>query len=231
MVVRFLENLCKTQSIHISSSIFSVYFTRKNLLFLFYTSIFTKHPHQFIYSTHLFNKIFIILLIFIIHSLTVLLSHRLTATITTTITTQPPSPPSLETNEKSDQSTHTQINPINPDLHASTPPRLHTYPDQRRSTQTSTPPNLHASTHTQISADQPRPPRLHTYTNQPDQPRPTATITASPRRCHQSSTQTHTATIETTPHATRRSRHSADLATLAAWYERERERCERGREN
>ena len=59
----------------------------KNLLFLFYTSTFTKHPHQFIYSTHLFNKIFIILLIFIIHSLTVPLSHRPTATITTTITT------------------------------------------------------------------------------------------------------------------------------------------------
>ena len=59
----------------------------KIYFFLFYTFIFTKHPHQFIYSTHLFNKIFIILLIFIIHSLTVPLSHRPTDP-------QPPSPPS-----------------------------------------------------------------------------------------------------------------------------------------
>ena len=79
----------------------------KIYFFLFYTSTFTKHPHQFIYSTHLFNKIFIILLIFIIHSLTVPLSHRPTATITTTITTQPPSPPSSKTKKKSDQLTHT----------------------------------------------------------------------------------------------------------------------------
>ena len=100
-------------SIHINSSKFFVYFTRKNLLFLVYTSTFTKHLHQFIYSTHLINKIFIILLIFIIHSLTVPLSHR----PTTTITTQLPSP-------------HIPRSaPINPDLHTSTPPRLHTYPD------------------------------------------------------------------------------------------------------
>ena len=32
---------------------------KKNLLFLFYIPIFTKQPHQFVYSTHLFNKIFI----------------------------------------------------------------------------------------------------------------------------------------------------------------------------
>ena len=38
----------------------SVYFTQKNLLFLFYTITFTKHPHQFIYFTRHFNKIFII---------------------------------------------------------------------------------------------------------------------------------------------------------------------------
>ena len=38
---------------------FFVYFTRKNLFFLFYTSIFIKHSYQYIYSTHLFNKIFI----------------------------------------------------------------------------------------------------------------------------------------------------------------------------
>ena len=45
---------------------FSFYFAQKNLFFLFYTSNFTKHPHQSIYSTHLFNKIFILLLVFII---------------------------------------------------------------------------------------------------------------------------------------------------------------------
>ena len=49
---------------------FSFYFAQKKLLFLFYTLIFTKHPHQFIYSTHLFNKIFIIFPFFIILSLT-----------------------------------------------------------------------------------------------------------------------------------------------------------------
>ena len=49
------------KSIHISSSKFSVYFTRKNLLFLFYTITFVKHPHQFIYFTRFFNKIFILL--------------------------------------------------------------------------------------------------------------------------------------------------------------------------
>ena len=38
----------------------------KNLLFLFYTIIFTKHPHQFIYFTRYFNKIFIPLIFFII---------------------------------------------------------------------------------------------------------------------------------------------------------------------
>ena len=54
------------QSIHISLFKFSVYFTQKNLLFLFYTSTFTKHLHQFIYSTHLFNKIFNLFTFFII---------------------------------------------------------------------------------------------------------------------------------------------------------------------
>lgn len=49
-------------------------FYPKNLLFLFYTPIFTKYPHQSIYSTHLFNKIFILLQSFIISSLTTL-SH------------------------------------------------------------------------------------------------------------------------------------------------------------
>ena len=38
----------------------------KTYFFLFYTSTFTKDPHQFIYSTHLFNKIFILFTFFII---------------------------------------------------------------------------------------------------------------------------------------------------------------------
>ena len=101
MAVKSANKACKR--IHISFSKFSVYFARKNLLFLFYTSIFTNHLHQIIYFTHLFIKIFIILLIFIIHSLTAPLSHKLTATITT----QPPSPPSSKTKQKSDQATHT----------------------------------------------------------------------------------------------------------------------------
>ena len=55
-----------TKSIHISSCKFSVYFTRKNLLFLFYTITFTKHSHQFFYFTRYFNKIFTIHNFFII---------------------------------------------------------------------------------------------------------------------------------------------------------------------
>ena len=51
-------------------------FCTKKLLFLFYTPIFTKHPHQSIYSKHLFNKIFILLQFFIISSLTTPLSYR-----------------------------------------------------------------------------------------------------------------------------------------------------------
>ena len=75
-------------------------FIRKNLLFLFYTRIFTKHLFQFIYSTHLFNKIFIILQFFIIHFLTAPLSHRPTVHhYQWSIHTQPPSPPSSPPNQ------------------------------------------------------------------------------------------------------------------------------------
>ena len=63
----FLFKMCK--SIHISGCKILIYFTRKNLLFLFYTLIFIKHTHQSIYFTYLFNKIFIILQFFIISSL------------------------------------------------------------------------------------------------------------------------------------------------------------------
>ena len=50
-------------------------------IFLFYTSIFSKHPHQSIYSTHLFNKIFILLQY-------LLFSHSLPLSLSQT---QPPS--------------------------------------------------------------------------------------------------------------------------------------------
>ena len=147
-------------SIYISSSKFSVYFTRKNLLFLFYTSTFTKHPHQLIYSTHLFNKIFIILLIFIIHFLTVPLSHRPTTTITTTITRNQRKIRSTHTY----QSTHTK-NQIQHQInqHRST----HTKKNQRWSKQH----HLHASTHTQINPQPKSTQTKQTHTNQ-DQPTP-----------------------------------------------------------
>ena len=61
----------------------------KAYFFLFYTSTFTKHPHQFIYSTHLFNKIFI-LLHFLLFSHSWPLSLSL-SNPTTIIITQPPS--------------------------------------------------------------------------------------------------------------------------------------------
>ena len=64
------------KSNHINECKLSVYFAHKKLLFLFYTHIFIKHLHQSIYSTHLFNKIFILLQFFIISSLTTPLSNR-----------------------------------------------------------------------------------------------------------------------------------------------------------
>ena len=142
----------------------------KTYFFLFYTSTFTKHLHQFIYSTHLFNKIFIILLIFIIHSLTVPLSHR----PTTTITMQPPSPPSSETKEKSDQPTHTdqptrkiRFNIRSTNTNQPTQRKINA--DQNAIV--SMPPHIHASTHTQIN-QQPKSTQIkQTHINQ-DQPTP-----------------------------------------------------------
>ena len=107
----------KTKSIHISLFKFLVYFTRKNLLFYF-ISTFTKHPHQFIYSTHLFNKIFIFFTIFyyflhipLTHCLS--LPHRPTA-----ITKQPTSTiinPSSQTSSTHPAiSTHIPETPFNP---------------------------------------------------------------------------------------------------------------------
>ena len=64
----------KLEQPHQFVQIFCIFY-KKNLLFLFYTLIFTKHSHQFIYSTHLFNKIFIFLQFFIILSLIAFLSQ------------------------------------------------------------------------------------------------------------------------------------------------------------
>ena len=190
-----MSSYFKCKNIYISSSKFSVYFAWKNLLFLFYTSTFTKYLYQFIYSIHLFNKIFIILLIFIIHSLTIPLSHKPTATITTTITTQPPLPPSSETKEKLDQPTHTD-QPTYRSTH--TKNQIQHQINQHRSThmknQIQHQINQHWSTHTKKNQCQSKrhhlhastPPRLHTYPDQPNQPRPTATITISH---HQPSTR------------------------------------------
>ena len=58
-------------------------FYTKILLFLFYILIFIKHS-QSIYSTHLFNKIFILLKIFIISSLTTPLSLSLSLSLSHT---------------------------------------------------------------------------------------------------------------------------------------------------
>ena len=186
-----MSSYFKCKNIYISSSKFSVYFAWKNLLFLFYTSTFTKYLYQFIYSIHLFNKIFIILLIFIIHSLTIPLSHKPTATITT----QPPLPPSSETKEKLDQPTHTD-QPTYRSTH--TKNQIQHQINQHRSThmknQIQHQINQHWSTHTKKNQCQSKrhhlhastPPRLHTYPDQPNQPRPTATITISH---HQPSTR------------------------------------------
>ena len=43
---------------------YRLFYTKKTTFFLFYTLNFTKHSHQFIYSTHLFNKIFILFTFF-----------------------------------------------------------------------------------------------------------------------------------------------------------------------
>ena len=65
------------QSKRISKCKSFLLFYTKNLFFLFYTPIFIKHPHQSIYFTHLFNKIFIFFTIFLLfpHSLLISLTY------------------------------------------------------------------------------------------------------------------------------------------------------------
>ena len=67
--------------VYISSSKFSVYFTRKNLLFLFYTTIYIKHPYQFFYFTKYFNKIFTFLIFLLFLSTAYLYMRALTLSL------------------------------------------------------------------------------------------------------------------------------------------------------
>ena len=67
MKVKFGFN--RLGSNHIKGCRISVYFAPKKYFFLFYTSTFTKYLHQFIYSEHLFNKIFILLFIYLFPSM------------------------------------------------------------------------------------------------------------------------------------------------------------------
>ena len=194
---------CLGLSIHISSFKFFVYFTRKNLLFLFYTSTFTKHPHQFIYSPHLFNKIFIILQFFIIHSLTAPLSHRPTATITTIIRNQKPlnqksisrqaNQNSIRTHPISIQKSKKNQHQIN--QHRST----HTKKNQRRSKRH----HLHAST----------PPHIPRSTHNPNQPRPSK-LTQTKTNPHHKLRLNHHRDLPTLPPSRPHQTPRVDLATL-----------------
>ena len=95
---------------------FSFILHEESFFFFFYTPIFTKYTHQFIYFTQLYNKIFIFLQIFIILSLTAPFSHR-------PITTNDPSTPShhhhhatsiIKKNQPSQSETQSIPNPFNP---------------------------------------------------------------------------------------------------------------------
>ena len=98
--------LSYSKSIHISGCKFSFYFVQKTYFFLFYIFDFTKHPHQFIYTTRLFNKIFIFLQIFIILS-PIAPSLSQTQQYQQSLHTQPPSAPTQPTSSR-------KINPFNP---------------------------------------------------------------------------------------------------------------------
>ena len=100
----------------IASSVKVVYFAqkekKKKTFFLFYMSTFTKHPYQFIYSKHLFVKIFIILHFFII-SFT-LLSRALSLTASLSHTQRNPKSPTTSHHHRS------MINPRPPSAHPTT---------------------------------------------------------------------------------------------------------------
>ena len=93
----------KLEQPHQSVQIFCIFY-KKNLLFLFYTSTFTKHSYQFIYFTHLFNKIFILL-----HFLLFSHSWHLSLSLSLSLSeTQPPSS-SLSHHQAKTRISQTQI--------------------------------------------------------------------------------------------------------------------------
>ena len=93
---------------------------KKNLLFLFHTSNFTKHPHQSIYSTYLFNKIFIILPFFIIFFIASLSLSNPTTIIITTSIDEP-----FKIKPTQDQKTIQDQKPIQSETHSIRKPNHH----------------------------------------------------------------------------------------------------------
>ena len=97
---------------------------RLEQLHQFYTLIFTKHPHQFIYSTHLFNKIFILLPFFIILSLAAFLSQ--TQSESTETQTHLPQNNSFSLTDPNHHHTNLKILPQNNFLSLTEPNHHHT---------------------------------------------------------------------------------------------------------
>ena len=87
---------------------------KKKLVFLFCTPIFTKLPHQFLYYTHLFNKIFIFFSRY--H-----LSHKPNTTYTTTII-QPPNNHHQATQQPSHHPIQPSYHQWNSHTHSTKPP-------------------------------------------------------------------------------------------------------------
>ena len=93
---------------------FCLFYT-KNLFFLFYPITFTKHPHQFIYFTRYFNKIFILLNFFIISlnyplpTYALSLSLSLSQKLPTQITFSPANPDPFFTGQSTNQAPQAPI--------------------------------------------------------------------------------------------------------------------------
>ena len=151
--------------------------------------------------------------------------------------------------------------PSSPCLHTSTPPHIprstrstQTHlPRSTRSTQTHSHHHhqqpsainlINPDPHTQINLDQPDQtiPRSTHNPNQPRSSKPTQTKTNPHHKLrlnhHRGLPTSLPSIINSNPHRHHRDHatrhvvtHSTDLATLVACFERERERCERGREN
>ena len=139
-----------------------------HILFIFNTSTFIKYPHQFIYSKHLFNKIFILLHFFIISfallsrtlSLTASLSHRPN-------TTQNHQHPTTINN----QSTPT-INPLSHHQWDQPPSSTHPATIIKQPASIINPPNHH---HQATSLQKPKPKEILNWPNQPKHLKPYST--------------------------------------------------------